>query len=819
MAAKFARFPLAFEPNVGQTDDRAKFLARGGGYTLFLTADGAVIAQNRAEDGTEAPRQGSHSPRRSVLRMRLMGSRGDHPVVGADELPGKSNYFIGNDPAKWRTNVPTYAQVSYESVYPGIDLVYYGNQGRLEYDFVVGPGADPDAIRLAIEADRGAAWPRSLRLDASGNLLVKSDAAEVRFLKPVVYQIQPSHGSQGKVAAADHAARVTVEGRYRLSHGQVTFKIGRYDKTRPLVIDPVLSYSTDLGGSGFDKGYGVTVSSMGPIVTGPTNSTNFPVVDPLQGTNGGGLSDMFISQFNATGSALIFSTYLGGSGDDQSWDVVLDQSGNIYVSGYSASTNFPVTANAYQTVLVGSDYDAVLSKLNSTGSALLYSTYIGSIDIGPNGDHMGPHVVVDSLSRAYVAGTTQDPNYPVTTNAVQTVFGGASDGCLTILNTVGSGTSSLSYSTFLGGSGDDEIHGIALDSADNAYVTGATFSLDFPVTSGAYQTSCKVNSTGGCADVFLSRIQPSISGPSGLKYSTYFGGSGSDIGVSVALDSFRNAYVTGGTRSADLPVTPGVFEPTCTNCAAGHTYVAKFHPAGQGAADLVYSTYLGGSTNDLVKRIAVDSANRAYVAGRTTSTDYPTARPIQAEHAADNGNYDADVSELNPTASALVFSTFLGGTGFDTFVGLALDSAGNIYMAGRTQSIDYPVTPGAFQLTYAGGDFDATLGKISPTNAAGLAAGPGALNFGKQAVGTTSSAQVVTVTAAGTPALDITGIVTSGDFAETNTCQGIVAGGATCTISVTFTPTTAGTRTGAIAITDNAAGSPQNVNLSGSGVQ
>jgi hypothetical protein len=823
MAANFARLPLAFEPNVGQTDDRAKFLARGGGYTLFLTADGAVIAQNRAEDGAEAPRRGSHSPRRSVLRMRLVGSRRDHPVVGADELPGKSNYFIGNDPAKWRTNVPTYAQVSYESVYPGIDLVYYGNQGRLEYDFVVGPGADPDAIRLAIEADPGAAWPRSLRLDASGNLLVNTGAAEVRFLKPVVYQTVAADETLRSATCAHGqpaAARIAVQGRYRLSHGQVTFKIGRYDKTRPLVIDPVLGYSTYLGGSGFDKGFAVAVSSMGAIATGATGSTDFPIVNAIQPAYGGGFSDMFISQFNATGSALIFSTYLGGNGDDQSWDVVLDNSGNIYVSGYSASTNFPVTANAYQTGFVGSGHDGVLSKLNSTGSALLYSTYIGSIAIGPNGDHMGPHVAVDSLSNAYVACTTEDPNYPVTSNAVQAVLAGASDGCLTILNTLASGSSSLTYSTFLGGVNIDEIHAIALDSANNVYLTGTTHSLDFPVTAGAYQTSCKLNPEGGCQEAFFSRIRPLTAGPSGLGYSSYFGGTGGDSGVGITVDSSGNTYVTGNTKSTDLPVTPGVFQASCgANCGAGHTYVAKFHPAGQGAADLVYSTYLGGRGSDIVKWIAVDSADRAYVEGRTESTDYPTANPIQAKHAADHGDYDADVSELNPTASALVFSTYLGGSSFDTFVGLALDSNNNIYLAGRTESSDYPVTPGAFQIGYAGGGLDAIVAQISPTNAPGLAVGPGALNFGNQAVGTTSSAQVVIVTAAGTSTLAITGIVASGDFAETNTCLGSMAGGATCTVSVTFTPTTAGTRTGAITLTDNAVGSPQNVNLGGIGIQ
>jgi len=843
----YGKLPLSFEANVGQTDGRVKFLSRGAGYTLFLLPDEAVLSlrgpgpmtQKQAAAGASLVPAATDAGSRSasaVLGMKLVGANPTVRVAGLAELPGRSNYFIGNDPGKWRTEVPNYAQVKYENVYPGVDLLYYGKQGRLEYDFVVAPGADPRKILLAVEApspkaenqpssitDRKAVrTPDSPRIAANGDLAVSLGGGEVRFHKPLVYQpaaTDGGHGITNDERAPNGESRIPVQGRYTLdAYRHVRFELGPYDRGRPLVIDPVLSYSTYLEGAGESKCFAAALTSSGLLtVTGPTTSTSFPTTaGAFQTTYGGGPTDTFVTQFSAAGSSLVFSTYLGGSGDDQAWGMAMDKNGNVYLGGFTSSTNFPVTATAYQTAFVGTGDDAFLTELNPTGSSLIYSTYIGSVDIGVTGSEMGPHVAA-ALGKAYVAATTTDPNYPVTPGAYQTALAGGTDGCLTILNTTKSGSASLMYSTFLGGSANDQIEQVAIDASNNVYVVGSTHSVNFPVTLEAFQTTCKLNSSGACSgDAFVSKIHPAGKGASDLVYSTYFGGSATDSGVAVAVDKSGNIYATGDTMSTDLPVTLGAFQTSCGGTCAENTYVAKFKPAGTGASDLVYSTYLGGSGTDLVKAIALDSANDAYVAGRTTSTDFPTASPIQAAHALDSGNYDGLVSELNPTASALIFSTYFGGNKFDSFNGLAVDQGGNIYPVGRSESTNFPTTPRAFETTFVS-SLDAVAVKISPASAAGFAVGPGSLTFGNQAVGTTSPAQTLTLTAAGTETLTITSVVPSGDFGQTNTCGTSVAAGATCTISVTFTPTATGTRTGAITITDNASGSPQTVSLTGTG--
>ncbi|HXP86428.1 MAG TPA: SBBP repeat-containing protein [Bryobacteraceae bacterium] len=358
----YAKLPLSFEANRGQTDAQAKFISRGNGYTLFLTGNEAVLALRRpsgkASGGPLQPREarlpfrpsaGVESQAPAVMRMKLVGANPGAKVRGTDELPGKSNYFIGNDPTKWRTNVPSYAKVRYEGVYSGIDLVYYGNQRQLEYDFVVAPGADPKAIVLAVSGSsdgQSAGW-MPLRIDAQGDLVVRSDDGEVRFHKPVVYQ----PGADGR--------RVSVEGQYALDRkGGVSFEVARYDRSKPLVIDPVLAYSTYLGGSGNntgggDVGTGIAVDGAGNIyVAGYTRSTDFPTVNALQGAPGGppGLNpdwDAFVAKIKADGSALAYSTYLGGGDIDIANGIAVDSAGNAYVAGHTASTNFP-TSNALQ---------------------------------------------------------------------------------------------------------------------------------------------------------------------------------------------------------------------------------------------------------------------------------------------------------------------------------------------------------------------------------------------------------------------------------------------------------------------------------------
>jgi hypothetical protein len=669
----YGKLPLSFEANHGQADARVKFLSRTGGYTLFLTGDEAVLAWSgkqtkksspqklkpaslagprgtaklataklaagepaAGEPATGEPAAGdlrfvsgyrfsdTASPGKpdapsgagqrpstlsadpevvatgGVLRMKLRNANPAAKVTGEDELAGTSNYFIGNDPAKWRTNVPTYAKVKYEGIYPGIDLVYYGNQRQLEYDFIVAPGADPHRIAFAV---RGA---KRIRRDARGDLVLtmKTGEDEIRWHKPVVYQ--EKDGTRREIAAS---YAITAANR-------VTFELAKYDASRPLYIDPLI-YSTYLGGSWYDSGSAIAVDSAGnAYVTGVTNSTDFPTMNPLQPANGGGY-DAFVAKINPAGSALVYSTYLGGSGDDWGNGIAVDGAGNAYVVGQTASTDFP-TVNPLQPAN-GGGYDAFVTKLNPTGSALVYSTY-------------------------------------------------------------------------LGGSNGDGAYGIAVDSAANAYVTGITYSSDFP-------TKNPLQGFESIEDVFVTKLNPA---GSALVYSTYLGGSDSDLGNGIAVDNAGNAYVTGHTASTNFPTTPGAFQTTFGGNV--DAFVTKLNPAGSA---MVYSTYLGGSDYDSGSGIAVDSAGNAYVVGVTASTDFPTMNPFQRFN---HGNGDAFVAKLTPSGSALVSSTYLGGGGDDTGLGIAVDSSRDAYVTGWTNSTNFP-TKNPIQL-YNAGYYDAFVAKI-----------------------------------------------------------------------------------------------------------
>jgi len=461
----YGKLPLRFEANQGQTDARVKFLSRGAGYTLFLTSGEAVLAfrktsaQMKDRSALKAP--APEASKSAVLHMQLVGSNPASAVSGLDEMPGKSNYFIGNDPKKWQTNVANYAKVRYRRVYPGVDLVYYGNPGQLEYDFVVAPGADPSSIRLKF---RGAG---RLKIDDNGDLVLGADGEQVRLQKPQVYQ-------------EASGTRRAVEGRYWIAGANtISFRVADYDRSKPLIVDPVLVYSTYLGGSGDDSGTSIAVDSSGnAYVTGYTSSIDFPTMNPLQPTYAGGSGslDVFVAKLNSTGSALVYSTYLGGSNYDSGTSIAVDSSGNAYVTGYTYSTDFP-TMNALQGTTAGSG-DVFVAKLNPTGSALVYSTYLGG-----SGIDYGYGIAADASGNAYVTGFTCSTNFP-TANAEQAASGGrlnslppCGDVFVTKLNATGT---ALVYSTYLGGSGDDAGRGIVVDSSGNAYVTGYTSSIDFP---------------------------------------------------------------------------------------------------------------------------------------------------------------------------------------------------------------------------------------------------------------------------------------------------------------------------------------------------
>jgi len=811
--AEYGQLPLAFERNQGQSDPRVQFLSRGHGYTLFLTGNEAVLKLSKLRNTGSTPALAQPS---NLVRMRLVAANPDAAATGSDELSGRSNYFLGNDRSKWHSNVPNYAKVKYPGVYPGIDLVYYGTQGELEYDFVVAPGADPQAIRLQLEGSQR----EPLRVDAAGVLIADTTAGEVRFHKPVIYQ---STGA---------GQRTIVDGTYKLlAANLVGFDVSAYDETKALVIDPVLSYSSFLGSTNADGHDSVSVavdSSGNAYIASGTLSTNFPAIGAFQPTYGGNpvicdqgpifCGDAFVTKINATGTAIVYSTYLGGNDSDYAYGLAVDSAGNAYVAGLTKSTNFPVTAGVFQPTFGGSpspcdDYlcgDAFITKLDSTGSALVYSSYLGG-----SGNEHPEGVVIDAQGNAYLAGDTGSTDFPTTPGAYQTQLKGT-DTCtgrsgapafchnafLAKVNLTGT---KLVYSTYLGGSnGGDAAGGIAVDSAGRASVVGSACSSDFPVTAGAFQPVI----VGGC-DIFVSTFN--VAG-SQLLYSTYFGGTAYEASYGAAVDPGGNVYISGFTCSTDFPVTAGAAQTVAGGgCDA---LLAKFNPRLSGAASLVYSTYLGGNQFDIGAYVAVDSQGNAYTCGDTSSSNFPVVSSVQA---ARRGTSDVFLTELNAQGSAILFSTYLGGSGDQEGDSIAIDHAGNVYMAGTTHSGDFPTTPHAFQPGFAGGATDLFVVKINPANAAGVGFTPASLSFANQAVGTTSPPQTVVLHDLGSAALVVSSITTAGDFAQTNNCAASVAGGGSCAVSITFTPTHRGSRIGSVSVNDNGGGSPQKIKLSGTG--
>jgi hypothetical protein len=824
VAENYGKLPLSFEANRGQSDKQVKFLSRGQGYTLFLTNDEAVLSLRRSNlnlsdshsfgMSPSAFRQDAEKGQSAVLRMKLVGANKAAPIAGTGVQEGKSNYFIGNDPSQWRTNVSNYSQVRYQDAYPGVDLVYYGNQKQLEYDFVVAPGADPNAITLDVAAD-GATEGRNSgapRIDANGDLLVLTHGGEVRFHKPVVYQTNESFdshaigGEPNALEAKNIEAKNIIDGRWVLKGGnRVGFEVAAYDPSKPLVIDPALSYSTYLGGTGTDGAFGVAIDSAGNCyVTGFTSSTNFPTKNPYQKKSGGGI-DTFVTKLNATGTALVYSTYVGGSATEYPFAIGVDSTGAAYELGNTGSANFPVTAGAFQTTCISCAlYPAVfLTKLSPSGTSLAYSTFLGG-----SGDNRAFGIALDSANDAYIVGWTTSVDFPTTPDAFQTAYaGGSSDVFVTELNPAASTVAAqLVYSTYLGGSGQDVGFGIALDSNNNTYVTGYTYSTDFPVTAAAFQTSTTVN---GAAWVTKLNV-----GGTALLYSTYLGGTtGTSAGNSIKTDANGAAYITGYTCASDFPVTQGVFQSKfggdCTS-AGGDGFVTKLNPTGSAP---VFSSYLGGTGDDVGFSIGLDSVNNIYITGRSSSPNYPVTKGAFQTKTA--GGYDTIYTIVNPTGTSLLYSTYLGGAAVDVAFVMAVDSAGNAYIIGRTYSTNFPVTPGSFQATLRGAT-NAVVYKFSP----GDQVWPMALNFGNQTIGVTSSPLTTTLTNSGPGTLAITGAALSGTAAgdytiSSNTCTSSLAFGASCVIGVTLTPSASGTRSATLAITDGALNSPQNVPLTG----
>jgi hypothetical protein len=666
----YRKLPLTFEENRGQVDRKVKFLSRGSGYTLLLSPTEAVLSlsaqrsksEDRRDVRTMQPRPSR--TRSTALRMKLVGANPSAQVAGLEELPGKINYVIGSDPEKWRTNIATYARVKYREVYPGIDLVYYGNQRQLEYDWILSAGAKPEAIRFAVE---GAS---RITVDSTGDLVLTVAGGEVRLHKPVVYQ-------------ETDGVRKEVAGGYVPSGNQeVGFRIAEYDTARPLVIDPVLSYSTYLGNDTDNDVNAIAIDSSGNVYLTGT-------IRPALGNE-----HVFVAKLNASG-ALIYFTHYGGNGGDFGGHIAVDSSGNAYVTGTTTSTDFP-TANPFQPAFGGGSTDTFVTKFNSSGSAMFYSTYLG----GTSSDSDGG-IVVDSSGNAYVMGYTTSINFP-TANPFDATYGGGlcggfpfpsypcRDVFVTKFNPSGS---ALVYSTYLGGSSDDVgTGGIAVDPSGNVYMTGYTQSTNFP-TANPLQPAY-----AGSTDAFVTKFNSSASA---LVYSTYLGGSKDEIGYGIAVDSSGNAYVTGYTNSNNFP-TANPVQPA--KASGSDAFVTKVNPVGSA---LLYSSYHGGSDSDHGTGIAVDSSGSAYVTGHTTSTDFPLANPLQPAH---GGGYDVLVTKFNPSGSVLLYSSYLGGSGSDQGRGIAVDSSNNVYVTGETNSTNFP-TANPIQPANGGG-YDAFLTKI-----------------------------------------------------------------------------------------------------------
>jgi hypothetical protein len=876
-AEDYGKLPLTFEASRGPWSGEVKFAARGNGYTVFLSPTEMVLALQSGQSAVDSrrlfpqsgisgplPRTNVSGPRRMetrnweiekrqskienpkseianplppvILRMKLAGANPAAKVTGLDKLPGKSNYFIGNDPKQWRANVPNYARVKYEQILPGIDLVFYGNQRQLEFDFVIAPGVDPGAIRLAIETGNRKFEKRKSKLenpktkiciDADGDLVISIDGSELRFHKPVVYQPEESRQLsvvssqlQDETGAANPKSQIQnrkfMDAHYVLvANNEVRFKVSGYDKTRPLVIDPVMTYSTYLGGTGLDYANGIAVDAAGnAYVVGYTNSTDFPLSNPAQAAPGGGTCgsgldiypcfDVFVAKLNAAGTALVYSTYIGGSGEDYGMGIALDAStGSACVTGYTNSADFPL-ANPIQPSL-GGGYDAFAVKLDPGGTALTYSTYLGG-----SGDDYAYGVALAPGGDALLAGFTSSADFPTTPGAVEGVYGGGPyDAFISRLDATGT---LLVYATYLGGSGEDYAARVAIDAAGNATVTGYTNSADYPVAGASQGTYaggvCGAEpSTFPCFDAFVTQL--SAQGTA-LGYSTYLGGMGSDYGYGIAVDGDGNAFVAGLTTSTDFPVTAGAFQ-TAGGGASVDAFVTKLSPTGAA----VYSTYLGGLGADAALDIAVDGAGNAYVTGYSFGGSFPLASPLQS---ATGSHYDAFLAKLNAAGTALVFSTYLGGSGQEKGHGVAVDPSGNAYITGGTFSTDFPVTAGAFQSGYAGGSFEGFVAKMANLRLPVVTPQETGFTFPDQGVATTSPAQAVSFANRGDSELIISGVAASGDFSQTNDCASPLAPGARCTLEITFSPTEMGPRFGSLAVEHSAWGSPFVVRLAGNGV-
>ncbi len=864
-ARHYDALPVYFEPNAGQADGSGRYLTHLSDYTLSITSGGAtmVFAPCHADrvNGRKRIRRAGESGRTLVpirendsnctaraLSITLSGARSNSTVEAGKPLGGHVNYLIGNQRAKWRTDIPIYGEVAERGVWPGVDLVYHGGGRGLEYDFLVAPGADPKRIGLALGgADRA-------EIGVAGDLVLHSGAREVRMLKPFAYQER--NGVRSEVASS--YALSTAGGRALAS-----FRIGSYDSSRPLVIDPALSYASYLNGTSVAIGYAVATDNAGQVyVTGQVFPPGFPVTFPGQCTGSNcPLQDGFVIKINPSLSgaqSVVYATYLGGTsygGPGYSSSVggsgagiAADSSGNAYVTGFTESGDFPVTATtAFQSqcaVGVSGCGSAFVTELNPAGNGLVYSTYLGGHGTAftPINDEAGA-IAIDGDGKIYVTGNSGSPDFPTTPGAFRTTFptvceGDQTQGCENVfvskLDPTLSGSSSLVFSTFLGSADNATenaplvLTGIAA-AGGKIYVAGTTASNNFPVSANALAQTCE-----GCPDQgedlnteegFVSVLDPSQSGQSELVYSTYLGGdSGLDFANAIAVTSSGNAWVTGGTASPDFPLTSNAFQKDCPACndTDDTVFAAEIDPSKSGQDSLVYSTYMGGSGYDFGNGVAV-AGSIVYLTGSTESSTFPVTADAYENQCpgCEQGNSSGFVTELNATLSGkaqLVYSTFLGPSAVTVDSGIAIDNSGTVYVAGTTGP-DFPTTSNAFEPTCHGcgvytqnafvAVFSGSSGNPSPGatptpgSSGALSVSPNPVDFGDVGIGTSSSGELTITNSSAS--------VVKGDVVTSKLGKGfsVTAGAGSFklaasdsrTVAIKFAPTKAGMDSGTIQIT------------------
>jgi len=665
--------PAAFAPpfveNLGQVRNAEVAYTSLSGRLVAGYARGAVDlvlmdARDVAISEDPSARVLPTEVRRLLIRVAFEGSVPVAPV-GLDERPGRSHYFLGDNPTGWRTGIRGFDRVAYAGLYEGVDLVYRSDPSGLKYEFHIRPGADPDRIILRYEG------AEEIRLDPVGGLVVRTGLGALRDSPPTAH-------ASGREIACTFALR---------GPQAVGFDCEGWDGSDPLVIDPLL-YSTLLGGADEDIARGIAVDSAGnAYVTGTTWSADFPTTPGVVEADLSGQTDVFVAKLNPSGTSLLYATFLGGGGHEEGYAIDVDADGNAFITGYTTSPAFPTTRGAFD-VSYNNNEDIFAAKLNPSGTALLYSTFLGgrALDVGHS-------IAVDSAGAAYLTGYTNSTNFPTTFGALRGVLDGAHDGVVVKLDPSGS---DLAYATYLGGSSSDFSLGLRVDAAGHAFVAGSTLSFDFPTTAGSFaQTS------NGSYDAFVAKLDPS---GTAFVYSTYLGGRHSDQGNGVAVDAAGNAVVVGNTVSRNFPTTPNAYDRSLNGLDG---FVAKLDPDG---SDLVYSTYLGGVSLVYAYAVAVDAAGDAFVTGSTRAMDFPTTS--DAHDVTYNGEFDAFLTEFSPDGGRILYSTFFGALQDDIGFAVAVDAAGNAYLAGMASSDSFPTTPGAYDPSFHGRN-DAFVAKFT----------------------------------------------------------------------------------------------------------